>query len=288
MSPTNAILLSALVAVVCGLLSNVIASWIEPKLRRYKVATAGAFGLLSFALVWATLPKNEQAAVQQVSKAGQTGTVSPQEDAGDCSWDSQQTIEDCILELKERKRSPQLARMVAFEGRGRWHLACGDFNEAELDLTVAIEAAPDPSLAISFWLDPKDASDLVGSKRQMAILTHYLRGVARINLGRYSEALQDCDVPLPSLSFRYRKATRLTQMQGECRGIALSMLDRHLEAVPLLTQTIERAEPTWLTFHARSQSRKALMDSAGAEMDAAISKRMKTTEVFAPAWESLR
>jgi tetratricopeptide (TPR) repeat protein len=191
----------------------------------------------------------------------------------DCDWSKDETVDDCIAQLRQ-SHSVQDATGLAFRGRGLKYLQSGDFELADQDLSVALQ-------------NEKDAdSDPV----------YVMRGYARLRQKKYQLALDDCDrfntpqklaaLQLLGLLFGGGKSGDLRGMVYDCRGIALSNLGRHQEAVDALNLAISAGMSDWETYDARATSRLALGDKDGAESDRHISNSMIVdglVKLFVPA-----
>jgi len=176
--------------------------------------------------------------------------------ANNCNWDGNEAITDCISRLS-RTHSPRDATYTAFYARASRAMLANDFQLADGDFGVALDngsSATEPMVRL-------------------------LRGMTRIYLRNYAGALDDCDRINNSRTINFLRtlaslsslpAGSPESMLNFCRGIALSKLGRHHEALPVLNAAIDGNFRDRQLYEARADSREALGDAAGAASDRRI------------------
>jgi len=198
------------------------------------------------------------------SQAADANTAS----ANECDWNSE-SIDGCITRLRQTHDS-QEATSLAFRSRAFKYLHEGDFAIAEDDLTVALQ-------------NEKNADDDPA---------YVVRGYARLKQKKYQSALDDCDkfndssklaaLSLAALSLLSDSETKRNAVGivYKCRGIALTNLARHQEAVEVLDKAIATTGfNDWEVYDARATSRQAIGDKEGAGSDRHISNSLIVSRV---------
>jgi tetratricopeptide (TPR) repeat protein len=186
-----------------------------------------------------------------------------------CDWDAEETITSCLDRLRAHF-SERVAMAQAFLGRGRRHYANARYAEAIEDFTVAIQNSDNPVSPI-----------------------YIMRGIARIGRGDPEGALQDCNrianpgnpTTLVPGAERVGAGPGIAGLLNTCRGVALSRLERHAEALPALDRAIEAGIADWHIYFARSKSRNATGNLAGGESDRRIWSTLLSEDAAAmTAW----
>lgn len=176
--------------------------------------------------------------------------------ARECDWDAGESVTRCIERLS-RTLPRREATFRAFEGLATREMLDDQFGPAEGNFSVALD----------------------NSSEQTMPRVLLFRGMTRIYLEKYSEALSDCDrANTPQSRSHLTVLASLARISmgdietwfGFCRGVALSHLGRHREALPLLDTAINSSFGGREAYYARHLSRKATGDSEGAQSDARI------------------
>jgi hypothetical protein len=197
-----------------------------------------------------------------VSASQSTSDPAPNDD---CDWIRGEKIDDCISRLG-RGRDVDEATRLAFRGRGMTYFENGQFASAEQAFTVSLN-------------NEKDENE--------DVVIHLMRGLARLDQNENQLALDDCSKADTFVRrFRLNVGLLLSKIENPsavisaCRGVALSNLDRHREAIPELDAAIDGGYIQREIYDARSKSRLALGDAQGSRSDKYISASLSADGFF--------